>query len=860
MGHPYLGPQPARHRMAPVPLSDERLISIVRSSRLLTPEQVREAREAARRAGRPMFDVVKESGWLDDAEIAHLEAAAAYSPVPAESQRTPPTALPGRGSSSDATQLGPSDSPTVIPGGPATPPTWQAPPASEADRATEIPRSGFTPQPAATLPPVAHYDLVREVGRGGMGVVYEATDRTTGARVALKMIAVRDRPDIRERFLREARAAARLDHENIVQVFESGEDDGRLYIALEFVNGDPLESRIRRLHAGDGGETLAGLVDALRQAALGLDAAHKAGIIHRDVKPANILVDRAGRAVIGDFGLARDERPGSSPDARLTADGAILGTPGYLSPEQALGRPTTAATDIYSLGATLYEILTGRLPHQGGALAEMLHRIVSEEPPRPSAVSKVAVPRELEAVCLKALERDPARRYAAAGAFAEDLRRWLAGTPVTARPPAAARSSRLGAVLFVALAVVIALIVLDRRRAGRQRKEKPRQPGVGADTGAEKRQRALDRVREGEAGLKDADASFAAGQSQPPGAGRAAAFSRCTELRTRAEASFREAAAADAASPVAHLRLGQARRLLGLGTARAALDASIAAGDSPEARLERAVLTGTSAMEMLFPPAIFALEAVDRANPPDLRAEPQKAADEARADIEAAVRLGAKGPMLALARAVDAATHRDIPGAVSAIGEAASGLSSDPDWHYVFAVVSVYAGARQEAADAFDVLFDLQPDRPRTRLQRPLAFLAGDSFVAETMARSALQLCPDDPRAAVMLASALLRKSGKDGAAEALKLLDAFRTGEGRIAAHAAAADAYRLLGRNEEAIDAARQARVGARADGFFIFHFGRTLLLCGQEVEGRRVLGQFAETSPTHPLAKEAKSLIAK
>jgi tetratricopeptide (TPR) repeat protein/predicted Ser/Thr protein kinase len=281
--------------------------------------------------------------------------------------------------------------------------------------------------PAAALADVG-YEVLDEIGRGGMGVVYRAHQRALNRAVALKVIksAGFASESERRRFQNEAESVAQLDHPRIVPIFEVGTARGLGYFSMKLVAGTSLDHRLddfrRDLRAG------ARLVATVAEA---IHHAHQRGILHRDLKPANILVDAEGLPYVTDFGLAR--RVEAAAD--LTHSGAIVGTPSYMSPEQARGikGTFTTATDVYGLGAILYAVLTGRAPHRGSSFLETLDR-VRETPPEPPSRANRHVPRDLEVICLKSLEKEPQRRYASAQALADDLHSWLAGAPIAARP------------------------------------------------------------------------------------------------------------------------------------------------------------------------------------------------------------------------------------------------------------------------------------------------------------------------------------------------------------------------------------------------------------------------------------------
>jgi serine/threonine-protein kinase len=274
-----------------------------------------------------------------------------------------------------------------------------------------------------------HYELLGELGRGGMGVVYKACQKHADRLVALKVM--RDADLVAEsdklRFAAEVRALARVSHPHIVAVFEVGEENGCPYFTMEYVDGRPLAHRLRAGPPPTPAES-AQLIEDLAGA---VQTAHDAGILHRDIKPGNILIGPRGQAKLTDFGLAKHLHQ----DTGLTAAGEAIGTPAYMPPEQARGDLSKLgpATDIYALGATFYELLTGRPPFRGetpgGTLARVLHDDIV--PPRKL---RPGLSLELEAVCLKCLEKNPARRYASARELAEDLRRWRNGEATRVRP------------------------------------------------------------------------------------------------------------------------------------------------------------------------------------------------------------------------------------------------------------------------------------------------------------------------------------------------------------------------------------------------------------------------------------------
>jgi WD40 repeat protein/tRNA A-37 threonylcarbamoyl transferase component Bud32 len=291
--------------------------------------------------------------------------------------------------------------------------------------------------PEGPFPKLRGYEILSVVGYGGMGIVYEARHKELNRRVAIKMLRVEilAGSEFRERFRAEAEAIARLQHPNIIQVFEVGtleQQDGvphsHPFIALEFVDGGCL---MERTGTPQTSTYSARLVETLARAA---HAAHQLGIIHRDLKPANVLLTGDGVPKIADFGIAKQiDAKHSATNKQLTRDGSVVGTPEYMAPEQFAEVKATPAIDVYALGVILYELLTARVPFQGACFADTMLLTTGQEPVPPRRLQP-GVPRDLEVICLKCLEKTPERRYESAEALADDLARWAEGRTIRARP------------------------------------------------------------------------------------------------------------------------------------------------------------------------------------------------------------------------------------------------------------------------------------------------------------------------------------------------------------------------------------------------------------------------------------------
>jgi WD40 repeat protein len=387
----------------------------------------------------------------------------------------------------------------------------------------------LTAAPGTTLRYFGDYELLDEIARGGMGVVYKARQVSLQRVVALKMILAGQlaSPAEVQRFRTEAEAAANLDHPHIVPIYEVGEHQGQHYFSMKLIEGGSLAQQVERFRHDP--RATARLLAA---AARAVHYAHQRGILHRDLKPANILLSGAQPASgrreppeaatpsggsrpplaaytphLTDFGLAKRV----TADGRLTQSGAVVGTPSYMAPEQASARKAlTTAADVYSLGAILYELLTGQPPFRADTPLDTLLEVLEREPVRPRALDP-SIARDLETICLKCLDKDPAKRYGSAEALALDLERWLAGEPITARPATAwertykwvKRRPAVAALLLVCAAIAVGLPLLlaawlhnaEARAKAVQDLATAEQDLRVAKYGADQQQRLADRAR-----------------------------------------------------------------------------------------------------------------------------------------------------------------------------------------------------------------------------------------------------------------------------------------------------------------------------------------------------------------------------
>lgn len=296
------------------------------------------------------------------------------------------------------------------------------------------------------------YEIVRELGKGSMGVVYQAHDPQIGREIALKVLRP-DRvssEDFVQRFLKEARAIGRMQHPHIVTVYDVGEDQGTVYIAMEFLEGVPLNAYVRENSPGP-----EEIVNMGIQVAESLDYAHRRGIVHRDIKPQNIMVAPGGIVKLTDFGIAHVEDPEAS---HQTQAGEILGTPNFMSPEQVMGKKVDGRSDLYSLGVILYELASGTRPFKGDNLAAIFHAITSETPKKPHELNP-GFPPALSEIIMKCLNKAPEERFADGNELSDALRAFLKSQE-PAPVPAVQEKKPVALIIAAAVAVLIVAAVI----------------------------------------------------------------------------------------------------------------------------------------------------------------------------------------------------------------------------------------------------------------------------------------------------------------------------------------------------------------------------------------------------------------
>ncbi|MGA7276157.1 MAG: serine/threonine-protein kinase, partial [Candidatus Udaeobacter sp.] len=295
------------------------------------------------------------------------------------------------------------------------------------DEVAAVPQSKKAASAAEMLGKFGDYELLEEVGRGGQGVVFRARQKSLNRTVALKVISLGQWASKAhlKRFRREAEAVANLDHPNIVPIYEVGERDGSCYFSMKFVEGGQLDEVVRRTPM-----SIRKAAELIAKVARTVHYAHEHGIVHRDIKPGNVLLDAESEPHLTDFGLARLVESEST----ITRTLEVLGTPSYMAPEQAVANnaDVSSATDVYGLGAVLYQLLTGHPPFAGGTTFETVRLVLDTEPRQPRLLNR-KIDRELSTICLKCLEKDPMRRYLSALGLAEDLEHWLKHEPIRAK-------------------------------------------------------------------------------------------------------------------------------------------------------------------------------------------------------------------------------------------------------------------------------------------------------------------------------------------------------------------------------------------------------------------------------------------
>jgi len=719
-------------------------------------------------------------------------------------------------------------------------------------------------------PILGEYQLLHEIGRGGMGVVYDARQVTLKRRVALKVLKANvatDRSSF-DRFHREAEALAKLDHPNIVKVYGSGQTGGNHYFAMEFVEGRTLDKLVTEARL-DAKRTCGWVRDIARA----VQAAHEAGIIHRDIKPGNIIVDPKNRPVLTDFGLVH------VAEARnLTLSGEAVGTPQFMSPEQAKAEHDRIGprTDVYGLGITLYTALRGRAPFPRKSLAETLHSVTKEVPAVPSESNK-DVDRDLDAILMKAIQKDPDRRYPTAASFADDLDRWLQGRPTAVRPRRrglGARPLLLGAAgaaaVGVVIAIVMAILAADRR---------------GADEIA-----ARDRAKQEEIRRKQDEATVALEKQRLADAEKR----RLEDVeRKRIEEDARKAAAADEerrrlAALEAQRRIEEEQK----ARERAQRLAEVVATFKSELRLKRGqaddVVREAGAQEARGD-IDAALQTLDRAAemyralPAVLSSATPEAAEAMREDEEAS-RLGdVEGALAAvrrqraLFRSTEAWLHwlrkRDVEGALAI---AAAAQKEDPDCaepRIVRATILLRAGRLDDAETAFRAA--AQGD---ARDRRPLVGRAEIALLRSKLPDAEALLAESEPldgsmddchyvKGAILLA----RKKPE----ECLKLLEEILQGQqGSSDLRVLRGRAFLMLGRHKEAFDATRTIpRMAGLAAGSSASRTGRwsgrtssiyegcmvrarSALALGHKAEAREACEAALKVTPAD---SEAKKLLA-
>jgi serine/threonine-protein kinase len=591
---------------------------------------------------------------------------------------------------------------------------------------------------AAELGPYGRYVLIEELGRGGAAIVYRAQDPLLNRELALKRLRFGDL-ELEKRFLREAELLARLSHPGIMPVFDFGREGDSLYYTMPLAPGLSLDRWIveRRPDAREAARIV-------RQAAVALANAHECGVLHRDVKPANILVSADGNALVADFGLGRFEDPKARALERMTEAGEVMGTPNYMAPEFALGdlKGVDARCDVYGLGATLYEALTGQPPFSGRSSLEILKRVTTEDPAPPRTLAP-DTPADLEIICLKALEKDPLRRYGTSSELADDLGRFLSGEPIQARragPVYRLRRfvSRRRAIVSVAVAGL--LIAAGVGVFAKWRADQAAARGRLVSRHLDEASRHQDAV---EVLLRTA------AESDP-------AVAEQTRL---AFEEIDKALEIDPRSADAHFQKGRVHALrIETEEARRCYDRAIQFGPVVRAYLERAVLDCQDLMILKSDPASSGKERIE---------ELRKAI---REHLDAVVRIGVDPDDLNFARALLEMNRLDVAGFQSAARLLKTYASKALDWRALYwkGLAEMECG---ESGPARESLEGALAARPRTRVSAlmldRLAFLdlkLDQLADAERRLRLATELNPGYLAAQVNLAIVLIELGKADEA------------------------------------------------------------------------------------------------
>ncbi|KAF0243872.1 MAG: protein kinase family [Planctomycetota bacterium] len=715
------------------------------------------------------------------------------------------------------------------------------------------------------------FTLLRELGRGGMGVVYLARDNDLGREVALKMlISTETSPLEMERFRRESRAAAKLKHPNIVPVYETGTEDGRAYFTMEFVKGRSLERRMPEV-------PLRRRLEIVRDVARALHYAHGLKVVHRDIKPSNIVLSLDGHPMLMDFGLAKH----LGDSRNLTQSGTIMGTPNFMSPEQAQGDPDAidGRSDVFSLGAVLYYLLTDKPPFEKTDSVKTVLAVLAE-PPVPPRKHNPDVPKDVETICLKALAKAPLRRYQSAEEFAADLDRHLGGSAIVAKPPGAAERASMWARLHPALAGAGTVAILgflatfsvwiagarERVRLAERNEERRKE----MEATAAKRARAAEWVRSGREQLDIAELCMM--------------HKRADDLRAalaRAVEAFGKALAADEDCVEAFAGRGRARRLR--GERDGALSDLARAGNHAEAVYELAFArldlfiearlaaqaepfaTGepTAAARLARERQLAAADDLARAaslTPPpgrDWMPLHARAAlaflaaklPEALADLDKVIELSPfRDDALALRAYIRlVSSPADIPGALADLDRSVQANALSASHRNLRGVAKGLSGDAKGALADFDAAVALDGAYQPARLNRSSSRLsAGDAAGAAQDAEAVLSSSKDNLLALQARAEARLWASDFKGADS--DFTRSLELAPGALRIRLRRATARRLAGRLDEALDDARAALQSAEVD-----------VRIGASVEIAETLCARAETPTWEEILAQVETALA-